>query len=140
VLFQALDDKGRRIGCPIKASRFFLKPTLKYLEKKFIENRVLKEGKGQRIETAVDWVLAGRAMDWAGFRQALEREGIAVVLQKSKDGQREEVYFIDHREKTVFSGVNLGSQYTLPALQQKVVQQLEQDDAAIQRHHLRLHL
>lgn len=140
MLFQALDDKGRRIGCPIKASRFFLKPTLKYLEKKFIENRVLKEGKGQRIETAVDWALAGRAMDWAGFRQALEREGIAVVLQKSKDGQQEEVYFIDHREKMVFSGVNLGSQYTLPALQQKVVQQLEQDDAAIQRHHLRLHL
>lgn len=140
VLFQALDDKGRRIGCPIKASRFFLKPTLKYLEKKFIENRALKEGKGQRIEAAVDWALAGKPVDWAGLRQSLEREGIAVVLQKAKAGEREEVYFVDHRERIVFSGESLGGQYRLPALQQKVVQQLEQDDAAIQRHHLRLHL
>jgi len=140
LLYQVLDGKGHRMGRPIKASRFFLKPTLKYLEKKFMENRVLKEGKGQRVEAAVDWALAGKSMDWAGFRQALEREGIAVVLQKMKDRGREEVYFVDHREKIAFSGEGLGSQYTLPALQQKVVQQLEQENVDVQRHHLRLHL
>lgn len=140
VLFQALDEKGRRIGCPIKASRFFLKPTLKYLEQKFTENRALKEGKGQRIETTVDWALAGKPMDWAGFRQSLEREGISVVVQQSKMGEHEEVYFIDHREKMVFSGESLGGQYHLPALQEKIVPQLDLEETAIQRHHLRLHL
>jgi len=138
VLYQAVDDNGRRIGCPIKASRFFLKPTLKYLEKKFIENKTLKESKRPRIEAAVDWALVGKAVDWAGFRQSMEREGIGVVVQKSKVG--EEIYFVDHREKAVFSGESLGSGYTLAVLQPKLAQQATEEDVAIQRHHLRLHL
>jgi hypothetical protein len=135
LLYQSLNDKGRRIGCPIKASRFFLKPTLKYLEQRFVENRVLKEGSREHVEAAVDWVLAGRSTDWTGFVRSMEREGISVVLQKA--GSSEAIYFVDHREKAVFSGESLGSGYGLAALQQKLVQEVEQDDTILQRHRQR---
>jgi len=139
LLYQALDETGHRVGSPIKASRFFLKPTLPYLEKKFVENRTLKEASRQHVGTAVEWVLAGSRKDWTGFVQSMEREGISVVTQR-KEGRTEEVFFVDHREKSVHSGEGLGSQYSLSVLQQKVVQRVEQDEATIQRHHLRLHL
>lgn len=138
LLYQALDGKGCKTGCPIKASRFFLKPTLKYLEKKFVENRMLKEYSRQRVGTAIEWILAGRSTNWAGFVQSMEREGISVVLQKA--GQSEAVYFVDHRERAVFSGESVGYQYSLPALQEKMVERVDQEETEIHRHHLRLHL
>ncbi|MBN8850251.1 MAG: relaxase/mobilization nuclease domain-containing protein [Sphingobacteriales bacterium] len=138
LLYQALDEKGRRIGCPIQASHFFLKPTLPYLQRKFVENRSLKESSRQRVGTAVDWVLAGTATNWAGFVQSMEREGISVVLQKER--QREEVFFVDHRGKAVFSGESLGSGYNLSDLRQQMVERVEQEETLAQRHHLRMHL
>ncbi|AYD47311.1 relaxase/mobilization nuclease domain-containing protein [Arachidicoccus soli] len=33
-----LDDKGKRVGIPIKASSFYNKPTLKFLEERFVIN------------------------------------------------------------------------------------------------------
>jgi hypothetical protein len=138
ILYQALNDKGRRIGCPIKASRFFLKPTLSYLEKKFVENRALKEESRQHVESAVSWVLAGRSTDWAGFKRSMEREGISVVLQKA--GSSEAIYFVDHRDKAVFSGESLGSGYSLAAVQEKLVEGVVQEDTIMQRHRLRHHL
>ncbi|MBN8856071.1 MAG: hypothetical protein BGO55_16590 [Sphingobacteriales bacterium 50-39] len=140
LLYQALDVKGNRIGCPIKASRFFLKPTLKYLEQKFVENKALKEGSRQRVGTAVDWVLAGKSTDWTGFMQSMEREGISVIKQGIKEGKAEEVFFVDHRGKAVFSGESLGSGYSISALQQQMVQRADQEQTVIERHHLRLHL
>ena len=43
ILFRVLDEKGNKIGTPIKASLFYMKPTLKNLEKRFSENEKLKQ-------------------------------------------------------------------------------------------------
>jgi len=70
--------------------------------------------------------------------QSMEREGISVVLQKER--QREEVFFVDHRGKAVFSGESLGSGYNLSDLRQQMVERVEQEETLAQRHHLRMHL
>lgn len=140
LVYGVLNENGERVSRGIRASDFYLKPTLLNLEKKFALNASLSERSRQRVETAVAWSLAGKAPAWTQFRDSLSKEGINIVVQEKEKGGAPEIYFIDHQEKAVFSGESLGSQYTLDALQQKLTQQIEQDDATIQRHHLRIHL
>ena len=140
VLYQVLDEKGHRVGSPIKASHFFLKPTLDNLEKRFKLNLELDEKKSERITTAIEWTLAGKAPDWPGFQRAMEREGINIVVQESKDGKERDVFFIDHREKSVFAGERLGGGYSLKAIQARCAQeqQLQQEETQRQQNRLRL--
>jgi len=55
LVYTALDDKGNKIGTPIKASDFCSKPTLKYLEQKFIQNEPLRLVHQQKLKTAIKW-------------------------------------------------------------------------------------
>jgi hypothetical protein len=120
LLYHALDEDGDRVGVPIKASHFLLKPTLSRLEEKFEQNMALRETDGQRIDTAIQWTLAGRAPTWAGFVESLEQEGIDVVLSKKQD-KSEQIFFVDHIKKTVFHGDGLGENYSAPALRNRCV-------------------
>jgi hypothetical protein len=43
LVYSVLDEVGNKIGTPIKASAFYNKPTLPFLEHKFKENEVLRE-------------------------------------------------------------------------------------------------
>lgn len=58
LLFKILDEKGNKIGVPIKASSIHSKPTLKNLEKKFAENEIKRQPARQKLKTAIDWTLA----------------------------------------------------------------------------------
>jgi len=51
LLYRVLDDNGRYVGVPIKASFFDSKPTLDNLEKKMIQNQTLKlQQEEQRLQ------------------------------------------------------------------------------------------
>jgi len=139
VLYQAIDENGKHLGAPIKASDFLLKPTLKHLEDKFRLNIQLREKNKQRMETAIEWTLLAKKPTWEQFRKSLEKEGINVVILEDKNG-KPEAFFIDHRDKAVFSSQSLGDSYTLEAIRQRCVleQQLQQEET--QKHHLKLRL
>src|SRR5258708_36115772 len=107
LIYHAIDENGKRMGKHIKASDFFLKPTLANLEKKFALNATLKQEGQQRVKTAIDWTLAGTPPDWKGLQQALKNEGIEVVLQADKKGGPEGLVFVDHDSKSVFGGESL---------------------------------
>ena len=139
LLYHALDDDGNRIGVPIKASLFLLKPTLKKLEQKFTENQRLREEPRERLHTAIEWALAGEAPDWAGFKESLEKEGIAVVTNR-KEGGKEQVFFVDHAGKCAFSGENLGAGYDLAALQARLAPEQQLTEQQVQQHQINLHL
>lgn len=86
LLFRVLDDKGNKTGTPIKASLFYLKPTLKNLETRFSENEQLKQPHAKRLKTAIDFVLLKKS--GAGLSQLmndLNKERISVVLRQNKD-------------------------------------------------------
>lgn len=139
LIYHALDENGNKVGKYIAASSLLLKPTLANLEKKFERNRSLQEELRQRVTTAIDWTLAGKAPDWKGFREAMEKEGISVVVP---DGSQEGTasYFIDHREKTVFAGESLGRRYSLQEIRERCSKEenLEQEETQRQHLHLRL--
>jgi hypothetical protein len=116
------------------------KPTLTNLEKKFEVNKSLLQQQKERVTTAIDWSFAGRAPDWPGFNREMEMEGISVVLQKAdKDGE-EGIFFIDHRDKCVFSGQGLDIKYSLQAIRERCVPEQEQVVEEVLRQHLHLGL
>jgi len=136
LLYHALDDNGHRIGVPLKASKFLLKPTLKNLEQRFDQNQAQRDILRDRVSTAIEWALAGQTPDWAGFAASLERDGISIVVAKDDD----RVFFVDHTGKSSFEGKNLGEGYVLASLQKRCTPKDDLVDEITQAQQLRLHL
>lgn len=120
LLYKLLDEKGNKVGVPIKASLIYSKPTLKNLEKKFSENEELRQPDKKKLRIAIDWVLAKKTTDLKDFVAALQKEKIHSVLQENKEGLIYGITFIDYRTKSVFNGSDLGKQYSIAGIQQKL--------------------
>lgn len=139
LLYHALDVDGNRIGVPIKASLFLLKPTLKHLKQNFALNLSIREESRQRVQTAVEWALAGRPPNWKEFTECLEKKGIATVMDHKDEIAR--VFFVDHAHKSAFAGKNLGNEYDLTSLRSRcALEQQQLVEVQIQKQHLNLHI
>jgi Relaxase/Mobilisation nuclease domain len=126
LIYFALDDNGNTRGLPINASNFFFKPTLRNLEKKFLENEPLREGHSQRVKTAVDWTLTKGSSDQEDFKKAMEREGIDIELRRDKDGVVQGIFYIDHQKRVVWDGAALGDNYQPQAINDSFVKKQDQ--------------
>lgn len=111
--YQMLDDQGRKIGIPVKASRLLGKPTLRYLHERFEANRVAALPQQQRLKTLVDLALiAPGTRSLAGLGQHLSQEGVKAVYALDPSGKLCEIIFVDFRTRSVFSASQLGGRYT----------------------------
>lgn len=139
LLYHALDRDGNRVGVPIRASVFAVKPTLKRLEERFELNKEIRKESRERLHSAIEWALAGRAPDWRQFTERLDKEGISVVTDR-KD-ERERVFFVDHTHKSAFAGESLGKNYEVASLRNRCApEQQKLAEEQIQKQHLNLHL
>jgi hypothetical protein len=119
LLYHALDESGKRIGIPLKASSFLLKPTLKKLEQRFAANQTHREAAAETLRTTIDWTLAGELPDWNKLKTDLDQNGVTLVMSRPVNDSKDHLYFIDHNTKTVFDANILGKQYDLQSLQER---------------------
>lgn len=120
LMYRALDEQGNKIGAPIKASQFYMKPTLNNLEQKFLKNAVLKQKFRSRIKNAIDMAFLKRPGIFLGdLIKQLEKEGISTVLRENEQGRLYGITYIDHINKVVFNGSDLGKAYSAKAIQEK---------------------
>lgn len=117
--YRVLDENGNKVGTPIKASGFYMKPILSYLEKKFDENQVLKNPLKKKLKVAIDWHLNKPSANLAAFIKALEKENISTVLRTGKDGVIYGITYVDHKNKAVFNGSDIGKAYSAKAILEK---------------------
>lgn len=122
--YRALDEAGNKIGKPIKASAFYMKPTLVNLEKKFSENEILMAPKKKRLQTAIGWTLNKQPASVEAFIKALAKENISTVLRKGKEDVIYGITYIDHKTKCVFNGSDLGKEYSAKAILEKCNRQI----------------
>ena len=118
LLYRTLDENGKPIGVPLKASEFYNKPTLKFLQNKFQENNKTVYQK-KRIANAVDLILLGRSVLLSDLELKLREEGINMVLRKSAQGQLYGITYVDHTSKCVFNGSDLGKPYSAKLIEQR---------------------
>lgn len=117
LLYRVLDEHGKYIGVPLKASFFDFKPTLANLEKQFLQNLSLKEQSRQHVATEVKWQLLQNSQDLKKVEQKLAEAQIRMTLRQDKDGNCKEVSYIDFRSKSIFSGNELGEHCNAKAIQ-----------------------
>jgi len=124
LLYRILDDKGQKIGIPIKASAIYNKPTMKFLNEKFAQNLSAKQKHKQHVKNAVDLFFIkhpGRPLD--ELMSNLQKENIRVVLRQNDKGIIYGITYVDHQTKCVFNGSDLGREYSANQLQERLKQQ-----------------
>ncbi|MUV02318.1 relaxase/mobilization nuclease domain-containing protein [Flavobacterium rakeshii] len=122
LLYHVLDEKGNRVGIPIKASMFYDKPTLKNLEKRFSVNEITRQPDKSRIRNAIDLVfLKNNIIILPQLIKQLQKEGIDTVLRQNAEGMIYGVTFVDHKTKSICNGSNIGKEYSAKGLQDKLL-------------------
>jgi hypothetical protein len=120
LVYRVLDDHGKPVGAPIKASQIYYKPTLKALQVRFEENGMAKQAHKQRVRNAVDLALLKRpGMPLPKLIEALQNEKIQVVLRQNAEGVIYGITYVDHQAKCVFNGSELGKPYSANQMQER---------------------
>ncbi len=121
LLYSLTDEKGKRVGIPVKASAISGKPTLAFLEKQFKLNEVLRTPQKERLRKMADRALQARSVNTREqFKTALNKIGINVVFRTNAEGRSYGVTFVDNRARVVFNGSDLGKPYTASAILDKL--------------------
>lgn len=146
--YRMIDERGKKIGAPIKASSFDTQPTLKYLEERFEENTQRLTQRLARIRSNIDLTL--HLKRFRSFRQLTERlarEQIRLVIPPRvrkkqprqsaattenrspgtalRPAQERSFFYVDWIGQTVCRDTDLGPAYTMAALMKR--SGLEQD-------------
>jgi hypothetical protein len=118
LLYRVLDDNGKYIGVPLKASFFDCKPTLANLEKKFEQNLSQKIESRHYASIRIKWQLFQNSQNLQQASKKLAQDGIEMVLRQDKNGNCKEVTYVDFESRCVFSGSELGEECDANAIRQ----------------------
>jgi hypothetical protein len=117
LLYSLIDDRGERIGIPIKASALLGKPMISYLDKQYKLNEVLRQPYKKKLQSTIDQTLkelSHASLD--NFIKALHKKNINTVLRINAEGRIYGITFVDNKSKVVFNGSTLGKPYSATAL------------------------
>ncbi len=113
LMFQALDDNGKKIGAPIKASQFYMKPTLQKLEAMFAEKEPQKQLLRERVRGTINKALLfQKELTLPAIVSLLQQQGIRCILRQNDKGQLYGITYVDVKNKAVFNGSDLGKSYS----------------------------
>ena len=122
LLYWILDDRGNKIGVPIKASALVSRPTMKNLQSKFQANEQFRPIHKERLTKVIDSFF--QATDYhtrVNFCDYLNFHGINPVFRETKDGRVYGITLVDNRKGSVINGRDLGKPYSGQALSKRFV-------------------
>lgn len=123
LLYRVLDQHGKYIGVPLKASFFDCKPTLHNLEKQFELHLSVKKEYQNYVNLIIRWELNRTPDNLQELTKGLSREKIRFAMQKDKEGNCKDVSYIDFRSKSVFTGEELDQHTDRQAIQNVIDRQ-----------------
>lgn len=122
LLYSLLNENGKKIGVPIKASTIYGKPTLINLEKQFRLNEALRKPFREELKTTIDRVLK-KSLSKIDFIKALGDKEVFVLFRENEEGIIYGVTFVDNKSKVVFNGSDLGKAYSANAILDQLTKQ-----------------
>ncbi|WP_433780472.1 relaxase/mobilization nuclease domain-containing protein [Flavobacterium anhuiense] len=118
--YQILNDKKQPVGVPLKASSFYMKPTLKNLELKFATNKTSRNPHLKRVKNAVDLAFMQNSIkSVSDLDRILIPDGIKTAERRNEQGILYGLTYIDHKTKCVFNGSSLGKTYSASGIQER---------------------
>ncbi|MBW7892210.1 MAG: relaxase/mobilization nuclease domain-containing protein, partial [Chitinophagaceae bacterium] len=136
LMYRILNDKGEKVGIPIKASLIYNRPTLKFLQEKFDQNKNDKQQHKLRVKNAIDFSFARKpGQSLQELITALQKERIQLVLRQNDKGIIYGLTYVDHQTKCVFNGSELGKPYSANQVQERCRQEQvqQQEQKSVQR-------
>lgn len=120
LVYSIIDIKGKQIGISIKASAIYNKPTLATIQTKFVQNMEKRKPYRADLKKSIDQVVNKyETLTKATFVAELQKQKIAITFRQNEQGFIYGATFIDHRNKTVFNGSDLGKAYSAKALTER---------------------
>ncbi|ABQ06577.1 relaxase/mobilization nuclease domain-containing protein [Flavobacterium johnsoniae] len=119
LVYRILDKEGNHTGVPIKASDFYSSPTLKFLEKKFEQNKLKNQCPGLRIKNAIRNIFEDGRPALPQLSEELDKIGISMVQRISSDGRLFGLTYVDHVTKQICNGSELGKEFSAAAISKK---------------------
>ncbi|MET4546265.1 hypothetical protein ABIE26_003592 [Pedobacter africanus] len=120
LLYSILDGKGEPVGIPVKASSIYCKPTMDELEKRFERNKEKRKPFKAELKNELDKLFFKFGnLSQGTLEKELRTNSIDVVFRKNDQGQIYGVTYIDHRNKTIFNGSDLGKAYSAKAMSER---------------------
>lgn len=121
LVYRVLDEKGEKVGVPIKASSFHFKATLNDIESRFEANEIARKAHLPAIRSAVELtLLKSKPGSLDEVVKSLERQGIVLVKRVNPDGRVYGLTYVDHRNRCVFNGSALGKMYSAKGMLERV--------------------
>lgn len=121
LVYRVLDANGNKIGVPVKASSINSQPTLAKLEKLFTENETKKQLFKQNLKITIDEALSKKPATVSELIKLLEQRNVHTLLRLNTEGRIYGITLVDNQNKTVFNGSDLGKQYSVAHLQNKIL-------------------
>jgi hypothetical protein len=119
LVYRILDEDGKPIGVPIKASDYYNKPILKVLEERYNSNDAQRQPFKARVKTEIDRLFVGKTPTLDELFMQLQKKGIHIALRRSDTGLIYGITYVDHQTRCVFNGSALGKQYSAKAIQER---------------------
>lgn len=117
-VYSAIDDKGGKVGTPLKASRFGKRYGYEAFERWCaVSKEQIKERKLGDMTKATAMAALHRTKDRAEFIGLMKAKGVDVVLRETDTGRIYGATFIDHRTGCVMNGSRMGKELSANALQ-----------------------
>lgn len=121
LIYSLVDCNGEKIGVPIKSSTFYSKPTLRNLESKFEKNKEKRTPFKQNLIDRINKVFTKyESITKETLLAELKKDGINLTLWPNDQGRIYGTTFIDHHNKTVFNGSDLGKLYKANSIMEQI--------------------
>lgn len=106
-----LDNAGKKLGVPLKASSLPGKPVMKLLQRRFLLNKTLRAPQKEVVRSKVGRALA-KSDSLAALQKVLAKQDIQTVIRRTDAGLIYGLTFVDHDLKVVFKGSDLDKAYS----------------------------
>jgi hypothetical protein len=105
LVYSLLDDKGNKVGVPIKASALSGKPTLKLLQAQFKLNEILRQPNREKIIKIIDsFFKVTPRHTKTNFCDYMSVHGVNTVFRENNEGRIYGLTFIYNEQGCVFNG------------------------------------
>jgi len=125
--YRILDEQGKKIGVPIKASSLPGSPTIKNLENKYIQNQKKREPAKLSLKNQLISLLENRLGNLDRLIENLRKVQVHTILRQNPEGIIYGITFVDMKNKAVFNGSELGKPYSIAGLQKQFAQYIQRD-------------
>lgn len=113
LIYSAIDDKGDKIGVPIKSSKLGKSVGYEALQKKFDKSKIDidKLALKDRLKPIISTIL-NKSKSLDDFKQSLLQRGIGCVTRENDDARVYGISFIDYQNRTILNGSRLGKEFS----------------------------